>query len=84
MLDPTKSVILPADDFLELQASAYSSPPKTTSDRIGGTVQTIIVCAALAGCVTASSWGIAKAMDWYEERQLDRAMRRKRPVNPVK
>lgn len=66
-------VMLPADDYRELQNTAFSpSDPKTLSDRAASTAQTTIFWAAAAGAVTAGTWGWVKATDWLETRRQDR------------
>lgn len=72
--DLSNSVIIPRDDFLELEAAAYTAPPKTVGDRAAATVQTTLWFAAAAAAVTAGSWGWAKAVDFRERRQHERQM----------
>lgn len=64
--------IVPREDFLELQQVAYDQPTPTAGERFGSVMQTTAVFAGLAGAITACSWGIAKATDWYEERRSQR------------
>lgn len=70
-MDLSNSVIIPREDFLELQEVAFNQH-FTTSERVAGTLQAVIVMTALAGAVTAASWSWAKAMDWHDERKLRR------------
>ena len=63
-------VILPREDFIELQASAMESP--TIPDRIATSVQTTLALGALAGAWVGGAWGTAKALDWLEERRAKR------------
>lgn len=75
-MDLADSVIMPAEDFAELQLAAWSPSPKPTAgQRLGSTVQTIVVSAALSGAVAAACWGWAKAMDWREEKTFQRMQR---------
>lgn len=79
----SNSVILPREDFLELQAAAYNPNDTTLATRVASTTQTTIVFAVLAGAVTAGSFGVAKAMDWYEERSLKRWMRKRETPHTI-
>lgn len=67
------SVILPREDFVELQEAAWAMPSTTPGERVASTVQTSIICFAVAAAVTAGTWGWAKACDWKDERALARA-----------
>lgn len=71
-MDLSQSVIMPREDFVELQEAAWSSLPQSFGDRAASMMQTTVVCTVLAGAVVASSWGVAKAMDWYDERSWKR------------
>lgn len=78
------SVILPREDFVELQEAAWAQTPATTGERVASTVQTTIICFAAAAAVTAGTWGWAKACDWKDERTLARAKEDpKYKVNPT-
>ena len=66
------SVILPREDFVELQEAAWAQTPATLGERVAGTVQTSLVCFGIAAAVTAGTWGWAKALDWKDERRLAR------------
>lgn len=80
-MDLSNSVIMPREDFYELQASACT--PATTSQRIAGTIQTAVIFGSLSAAFTAGVWSWAKAVDWLEERQLQRKMRpRTQPTTP--
>lgn len=70
------SVILPREDFLELQAETYRPNPTTRKDRMEATAQTFAFCAIVAAAVTAGSFGWAKAMEWRESKTFAREMRR--------
>lgn len=77
MSDLSDHVIIPRADFADLQFEAYSSTPLTQSERNAGLVRGTIFMVAAAACVTAGSWGWAKAVDWREERALQRRMNAK-------
>jgi hypothetical protein len=83
-MDLSNSVILPRDDFAELQEAAWNQPAATLKERAGGTAQMLIICAGIAGAITAASWGWAKAMDWREEKELQRAMTHPKYQNRTK
>lgn len=66
------SVILPREDFVELQTAAWAQNPPSASERVGSTIQTTFICMGVAAAVTAGTWGWAKALDWKDERRLAR------------
>lgn len=68
-------VIIPSDEYLELQTANWNQPPATINDRIAGTVQTALIFAAASAAFVAGAWGIAKVQNWHEERILQRRMR---------
>lgn len=70
-MDLSNSVILPREDFYELQATA--NQPQSLGERLAGTAQTTVVFTVLVGAVTAGSFGVAKAVDWLEQRRFKRA-----------
>lgn len=72
-MDLSNHVIVPLEDFHELQATAYNQPTPTASERVGSSLQTIVFCAAAAAAVTGASWGWATAVDWIEEKRFKRA-----------
>lgn len=73
-MDLSNSVILPREDFYELQTSALA--PMSTGQRIAGTIQTTVIFGAMTGVAVATVWSWAKATDWLEERQFQRAIRK--------
>lgn len=68
------SVILPREDFLELQQVAWDQNPPSTKERIASTAQTTAVCFVMAGAFGAGTWAWAKAVDWRDERKFKREM----------
>jgi len=66
-------VVLPREDFIELNTAANTDP--TVADRVASTTQTFFVFGALAAGVTGAAYGIAKATDWLEERRYKRTVR---------
>lgn len=66
-------VVLPREDFNELNTAAHNDP--SVADRVASTTQTFFVFGALAAGVTGAAVGIAKATDWLEERRYKRAVR---------
>lgn len=68
------SVIIPREDFAELEAVAYNQDPTPLGERVASTVQTTLVLAGMAAAVTAGSWGWAKAMDWLETKRHNRTI----------
>lgn len=73
-MDFSNSVILPREDFIELQENALT--PLSAGQRIAGTVQTTIIFGALTAASVAGVYGWAKIMDWLEERRFQRTMRK--------
>ena len=71
-MDLSNHVILPRDEYVELQTAAWDQTPTTVKDRISGTVQTTLIFAGFAAAVTGASYGWAKAVDWLETRRLER------------
>lgn len=74
-MDFSNSVIMPREDFVELQTAAWDQTPPTAKERVAQTIQTTAICMGIAAAATAGSWGWVKAMDWYDERQLKRRIR---------
>lgn len=73
MSELSNSVIMPREDFLELQAVAYdNSHVPTLGERAANTGQALVVFAGIAAAVTAGTWGWAAARDWFERRQTER------------
>lgn len=83
MTDFSNSVIMPREDFIELQTAAWDND-QTVGDRALATLQTTLVFTAIAGCVAASSWAYAKAMNWKDEKAFERAMREANPDKSTK
>lgn len=70
----SESVILPREDFIELQTAAWDQKPISVKEQAKSVVQTYVVFAGLAAFSTAGIWGWAKIMDWKEERALARTL----------
>ena len=68
-------VVLPREDFLELQEAAMISGPTSGSERLGSVLQTTAVFAGGSLAFTAAVWGWVKAQDWLEERKFQRRIR---------
>ncbi len=76
-------VVLPADDFREMQSAAFSQPSPSGGERIASSAQTFFLFATIAGAVTAGSYGWASAIDWLEERRQKRADRKNETLKSV-
>ena len=74
-MDLSNSVIIPKEDFYELETAAYTSPPTTTASKVGTTVQFLLFFAAATAAGSAMSWQWAKANDWLDEKQTERKLR---------
>jgi len=71
-MDLSNSVIIPREDFLELQQVAWSQTPTEGKERVASVVQTAAVFAIIAAAITAGTWGWAKAMEWREKKSFER------------
>ena len=74
-MDLSNHVILPREDFIELQTAAWDHPQLPVKDRFVNTANTSLVFIAMAGAVTLGTWGWVKALDWREEKAYQRRMR---------
>lgn len=66
------SVLIPRDDFLELQLAAFNNGPTPPGERIATTVQTAVVFTMIAGTIAGGSWAFYKARDWFEQKSFAR------------
>lgn len=73
-MDISKSVILPREDFLELQANSFNRPPMSFNQRAASALQTAVYLTVLSVSITAMSYGWAKAMDWLDQKKFDRRL----------
>lgn len=71
-MDFSNSVILPREDFIELQTAAWDQPDMTVGDRASSIVQTTMVLAIVSSAIVAARWGWAKAADWQEQKNFER------------
>ena len=74
-MDFSNSVILPREDFVELQEAAWNAPDLTTKDRVANSVQAFVYCAFGAGMIAAGTWGWATAVEWHEKKASERRLR---------
>ena len=73
MTDFSNSVIMPREDFVELETAAFdNSHVPSASERVGQTLQAGGVFAFMAGAVIAGTWGWAAGVDWLERRRQKR------------
>lgn len=70
-MDLDNHVILPREDFLEMQSAAMHVST-SVSDRVAGTLHTTAVLTVMSAAIVGTTWGVAKAMDWFETRRLAR------------
>jgi hypothetical protein len=68
-------VVLPRQDYLDLQEAAMLSTPMSGSERLGAVVQTTAVFAGLSLAFTGAAWGWVKAKNWLDERNFQRRVR---------
>ena len=71
-MDLSNSVIIPREDFAELELAAYSSPPSTYGHRVLTIVQFTLFFTLATAAGSVMSWQWAKANDWLEQRKADR------------
>lgn len=76
-MDLSNHVILPREDFIELQTAAWDHPQLPVKDRFVNTANTSLVFLAMAGAVTLGTLGWAKALEWREEKAFQREARRR-------
>lgn len=69
-MDLTNHVVLPREDFIELQTAAWQQPE--LKDRVASTLQSLIVVAAVASIVPIGSWAHAKAQNWRDDKAFIR------------
>lgn len=68
------SVILPREDFLELQSAAYDQDQPSAAQRVATTIQITAISAGMAAAYGIGVWTYAKALDWKDERSHKREM----------
>lgn len=64
------SVILPREDFIELQTVAWNQPPQSASERIASITHTTTIVAVLTVAWGAGCWAWYKAMAKLEDKKL--------------
>lgn len=70
----SESVIMPREDFYELQLAAWDHVPTSAKERVATTIQTTTVLTVMAVAFTGAAWGWAKAMNWLNEKDRERLM----------
>lgn len=65
-MDFSKSVIMPREDFEELQIAAWDHNPPTVGERVGQTIQTSMVFAGLTAAFSVGTWAWYKLMSKLE------------------
>lgn len=83
-MELSESVIMPREDFLELQVAAWDQTPPTLSTRVAQATQATYVCVMLGAVVVGVTWGMTKAVDWLDERELKRQIRKEKIRNESK
>lgn len=73
-MDLENSVILPREDFLELQAVAWNQPPATRKERAESVTQSTLIFAGIAAAWAAGTWGWVTAMEWKAKRDFERSL----------
>ena len=71
-MDFSNSVIIPRDDFVELEAAAYSTESKTLKDRTIDTVQASVLIVVAGAVVAGASWAWVRATNWYDKKSAER------------
>ena len=72
IMNLSDSVIIPREDFVELEYAAYHQPPASPGDRIATTVQTTIVFALIGATIAGTSWAWYKVRDEFEKKSYER------------
>lgn len=75
-MDLSNSVILPREDFLEMQEVAWNQPPVSFKDRSSSVAQTTLIVFVTAAAFTVGRWGWVTATDWYEKKAQAREIER--------
>jgi hypothetical protein len=75
-MDLSNSVILPREDFFELQAAASEPSPQSFGQKMGSSVATSTFVVVTGATFVGASWGWAKAMDWLDGRRNERKYRK--------
>lgn len=73
--DLSNHVILPREDFVELQQAAWDQPDVPFKKQMQNTANMTLFMFGAAAAVGFGTLTWAKAVDWLEERQLKRKMR---------
>ena len=68
-MDLSNSVILPREDFIELQQVAWDSTPAAVKTRVAQTIQSTTTMVGAAAIFVGATWGWVKAMDWLDGRR---------------
>lgn len=69
----SNSVIVPREDFIELETAAYqNNHVPDAAERVGQTLQTAGVFALMTAAVVGGTWGWAAGVDWLEKRRQAR------------
>lgn len=83
-LDLSNSVVLPTEEYHELQAAAQT--PSTLKQGLSQAVVTTAVMFGISAAASVGMLGWVKAVDWLETRRLARAsvQAEQKPLNTVK
>ena len=68
------SVIMPREDFLELQSVSWNQPPVSDRDRVASVTQSTLIFAGIAAAWAAGTWGWVTAMEWKAKRDFKRSL----------
>jgi len=80
-MELSQSVIMPREDFQELQIAAWDND-QTLGDRVATIVQTTIVITIVATAFAGGTWAYAKAMTWKDQKTHEREMAKLYATNP--
>lgn len=68
-MDFSKSVIMPRDDFEELQIAAWSQVPTPAGERVASIIHTSTVLGVLTAAFSVGTWVWYKAAEKLEEKK---------------
>ena len=74
-MDLSNSIVLPREDFFDLQKEALNQLPVTNKERVKTIGQTIVVSSIITGAVIGGRWAWLKLTEKYAEKALQRRIR---------
>lgn len=76
-------VTLPADDYREMYEGSRVHVPTTAGDRVGRTAERTVAVALFGGLLFVGVQTVTKALDYIEDRRLQRELRKAEAEKPA-